>query len=212
MARKLKTFVTTAGFFELAVAAPSMKAAADLLGVKANAFAQGFAHESDEATVVASTMEKPGVVLRRAVGTKGRFAESAELPKLSTLQDAMKNKRTTGPRRPPAAKEKPKTAKPNKTDTAAGRKAAELYDLAEKRREREERRAEAERAKARERRERATDKAQAALDDARSRHAARAADIENQREALSRKARLEEERWEEEEEKLKAALRRAEDE
>jgi hypothetical protein len=211
MARKLKTFVTTGGFFELAVAAPSMKAAAELLGVKGNAFAQGFAHETDDAAIITSTMEKPGVVLRRAVGTKGKFSENAELPKLSSLQDAMTKKRVAEPRRTPSATNKPKAGKPKKEDTKASRKAAELYDLAERRRQREEERAEAERAKERERRERATEKAEAALKEARSEHHERIASIEKERDALDRRRRDEDERWEAAEQKLKAALRRAED-
>ena len=212
MARKLKTFVTTSGFFELAVAAPSMKAAAELLGVKGNAFAQGFAHETNDAAIIASTMEKPGVVLRRAVGTKGEFGETSELPKLSALQDAMTKTRVAAPRRASAPAEKPKTATPKKGDTAASRKAAELYDIAEKRRQREEERAEAERARERKRRERATEKAEAALKEARSEHEERVTAIEKERDALDRRSRDEDERWGAAEQKLKAALRRAEDE
>jgi colicin import membrane protein len=211
MARKLKTFVTIGGFFELAVAAPSMKAAAELLGVKGNAFSQGFAHETEDAAIIARTMEKPGVVLRRAVGTKAKFAENAELPKLSALQDAMKPKRADASRRASASPRKPKAEKPKKVDAKTSRKAAELYDLAEKRRQREEERAEAQRVKEREHHERATDKAKAALEEARSEHDERAAAIEKEREALERRSRDEDERWEAAERKLKAALRRAED-
>jgi colicin import membrane protein len=210
MARKLKSYVTTSGFFELAVAAPSKKAASETLGIKETAFSQGFAHETDDAAIIAATMAKPGVILRRAVGTEGTFSEEAELPKLSALQSAITHKRPANPRRLPAEKTNPgKTKKP---DAAASRKAAQLYDLAEKRRQREEERAEAQRAKQRERTERAVEKAQAALDKARSRHDERAADFEKQRETVDRKARLEGQRWQEEEEKLKAALRDARDE
>jgi len=42
MRRKLKTFTTSAGFFDLAVAAPSMKAALEAWGSKNNLFHQGF--------------------------------------------------------------------------------------------------------------------------------------------------------------------------
>ena len=65
MARKLKTYVTSAGFFDLAVAAPSMKAALAAWGSKSNLFHHGFAKETEDAKVVAATMAKPGVVLRR---------------------------------------------------------------------------------------------------------------------------------------------------
>ena len=43
MPRKLKTFATSAGFFDLAVAAPSMKAALEAWGSTRNLFHEGFA-------------------------------------------------------------------------------------------------------------------------------------------------------------------------
>ena len=43
MARKLKTYQTSLGFFDLAIAAPSMKAALQAWGSKTNLFHQGFA-------------------------------------------------------------------------------------------------------------------------------------------------------------------------
>jgi hypothetical protein len=38
MARKVKTYQTSIGFFDLAIAAPSMKAALDAWGSKSNLF------------------------------------------------------------------------------------------------------------------------------------------------------------------------------
>ena len=70
MARKLKTYQTSLGFFDLAIAAPSMKAALEAWGADSNLFHQGAAKESDDPDVIAATMEKPGVVLRRAVGSQ----------------------------------------------------------------------------------------------------------------------------------------------
>ena len=81
MARKLKTFVTNLGFFELALAAPSMKAALEAWGMGHNAFHHGFARETDDPKIMAAAMAKPGVVLRRPVGTTGAFSEHAELPR-----------------------------------------------------------------------------------------------------------------------------------
>jgi colicin import membrane protein len=81
MPRKLKTFITNIGLFELALAAPSMKAALEAWGMGHNAFQHGFAKQSDDPKIVAATMASPGVVLRRAVGTKGAFTENPELPK-----------------------------------------------------------------------------------------------------------------------------------
>jgi hypothetical protein len=58
-----------------------MKAALEAWGSKTNHFHQGFAKESDDPEIIAATMAKPGVVLRRAVGSRGSFSEHPELPK-----------------------------------------------------------------------------------------------------------------------------------
>ena len=71
MARKLKTYTTSAGFFDLAVAAPSMKAALEAWGSRNNLFQHGFARVSEDPKIVAATMAHPGVVLRRPVGSNG---------------------------------------------------------------------------------------------------------------------------------------------
>ena len=80
MARKLKTYQTSLGFFDQAIAAPSMKAALEAWGADSNLFHQGAAKESLDPDVIAATMAKPGVVLRRPVGTDRPFSEHAELP------------------------------------------------------------------------------------------------------------------------------------
>src|SRR5689334_2641879 len=82
MARKLKTFQTSLGFYDLAIAAPSMKAALEAWGAGSNLFHQGAARETDDPTVVKATMSRPGVVLRRPAGSAGKFAEQADLPDL----------------------------------------------------------------------------------------------------------------------------------
>src|ERR1044071_8357379 len=81
MARRLKTYRTSVGFFDLAIAAPSMKAAADAWGLKTSEFRRGFARETHDPATVAATISKPGIVLRRPVGSSGPFTEHAELPK-----------------------------------------------------------------------------------------------------------------------------------
>ena len=80
MARKLKTYQTSLGFFDMAIAAPSMKAALEAWGSKSNLFHQGFASEVDDPDVIAATISKPGVILRRPVGSDGPFKEDADLP------------------------------------------------------------------------------------------------------------------------------------
>ena len=81
MARKLKTYQTSLGFFDQAIAAPSMKAALEAWGADSNLFHQGAAKESHDPDVIAATLAKPGVVLRRPVGTDTDLSsEHAELP------------------------------------------------------------------------------------------------------------------------------------
>ena len=82
MARKLKTYQTSLGFFEQAIAAPSMKAALEAWGADSNLFHQGAAKESTDPDIVAATMAKPGVVLKRAVGSDGTFSEHGSCPKI----------------------------------------------------------------------------------------------------------------------------------
>ena len=81
MAKKLKTYETSLGFFDLAIAAPSMKAALEAWGADSNLFHQGAAKQSEDPDVVAATMAKPGVMLKRPVGSNGPFKERAELPR-----------------------------------------------------------------------------------------------------------------------------------
>jgi hypothetical protein len=81
MAKKLKTYETSLGFFDLAIAAPSMKAALEAWGADSNLFHQGAAKQSEDPDVVAATTAKPGVVLKRPVGSNGPFKENAELPR-----------------------------------------------------------------------------------------------------------------------------------
>jgi hypothetical protein len=88
MPRKLKVFETSQGFFDLAIAAPSMKAALESLGANSNLFHQGAAKESEDEGVVAAAMAKPGIVLRRPIGSDAAFREHAELPSAASLDAA----------------------------------------------------------------------------------------------------------------------------
>jgi hypothetical protein len=158
MARKLKTYQTSLGFFDLAIAAPSMKAALEAWGADGNLFHQGAAKESDHADVIAATMAKPGVVLRRPVGSDGSFGEHAELPtNLGGVE-----RPTKAARRSKGPKAKEPASRP--VDKVAERKAALAFEKEQKRRERERASEEAARQKERERRQKAVDKAQAALE------------------------------------------------
>src|SRR4029078_4978257 len=102
MARKLKTYQTSLGFFDWAIAAPSMKAALEAWGADSNLFHQGAAKESDDTDVIAAAMKKPGGVVRRPVGSDGSFGEHAKLP---TNLDG-KKRRTKAPRQSKGSKAK----------------------------------------------------------------------------------------------------------
>ena len=203
MARKLKIFQTSLGFYDLAIAAPSMKAALEAWGADSNLFHQGAAKESDDPDVIAAAMKKPGVVLRRPVGSDGSFSEHAELP--TNLGDGKRP--TKAARKSKGPKAKRPSSRP--VDEAAERKAALAYEREQKRRDVERAREEAARQKERERRQQAVDKAQAALDKAEQNHAKRSAAIQAEVEALQKRSQTEEARWDKEKERLQGALRRA---
>src|SRR4051794_2851407 len=127
MARRLKTYQTSLGFFDVAVAAPSMKAAAEAWGSKTNLFNKGFAKETDDPAIVAATMAKPGVVLRRPVGSNGAFSEDAELPKQLAIDDIKEQ--------PAKRKSKSKEQRPRKIDDEAEPDAALAFEREQKRRD-----------------------------------------------------------------------------
>ena len=200
MARRLKTFQTSSGFFDLAVAAPSMKAAAEAWGSRTNVFTQGFATETRDPAIVAATMAKPGVVLRRPVGSNGPFTEHAKLPKDLPVEKVKARTEKSQKERPAA-----------KTDSKAERAAALAFERAQKRRELERRKEEAAREKERRHREQAIAKAERALEQAEREHNTNVQKIETERDALDRRSQAENSRWEKQKEKLEAALRRASD-
>jgi hypothetical protein len=202
MARKLKTYQTSLGFFDLAMAAPSMKAALEEWGADSNLFHQGAAKESHDPDVIAASMAKPGVVLRRPVGTDRPFSEHAELP-----TDLGGGGPTKAARKSKGPKAKKRSSRP--VDKVAERKAALAYEREQSRRELERAKEEAAKQKERERRREAVDKAQTALDKAEQEHAKQTAAIQAEIEALEKRSQTEEARWDKEKERLEAALRRA---
>ena len=198
MARKLKTYQTSLGFFDLAIAAPSMKAALQAWGSETNLFRQ-----TDDPAIVAATVAKPGVVLRRPVGSDGAFSEHAELPKELPI-DKVKE-RTAKPRattrEPPA----------QKVDDKAAREAALAFERERKRRDSERRKEETAREKERKRREQAIANAEAALEEATRDHETKVEEIKRDRAALDRRSQAEAARWAKQKEELESALRRARD-
>ncbi|MBV9458320.1 MAG: cell envelope biogenesis protein TolA [Bradyrhizobium sp.] len=200
MPRKLKTFQTSIGFYDLAVAAPSMKAALEAWGAASNLFHQGIASETDDPDVVAATMARPGVVLKRPAGSSGRFAEHSNLPTdLDEGGGGRKKRRRPEPNRRPGPKITEKDA----------RKAAADFEREQSRRNAERRKQEAAREKERAKREKLVARAQAALDKAQRQHEERAGALEAERAGIDKRVLAEDARWESEREGLTAALRRA---
>jgi colicin import membrane protein len=196
LARKLKSYQTSIGFYDMAVAAPSKKAALEAWGSGSNLFAHGLAKEADDPAVVAATMARPGVVLKRPVGSNGPFKEHAALPK--ALLERASDKPSTKPKQPAPA-----------TDDKAERKKAIAFEKELERRQEQRRIEEAEAEKRRKRREQATAKAEAALAKAKARHDDTVQEIDRERTALDAKSRAEDARWEKERLRLEAALREA---
>ena len=178
MPRKLKTYQTSLGFYDLAIAAPSMKAALEAWGAGSNLFHQGVAKESGDPEVVAATMSKPGVVLRRPVGSDGPFREHADLP-TDLAGDGPKP-------RPKKTLAKPKDQVPRTTDDTASRKAALAFEREQRRRENQRRKEEAARERERQRRNQAIARVQAALEKSEREHHKTVATIEAARDALKR--------------------------
>jgi colicin import membrane protein len=201
MPRKLKVYQTSQGFYDLAIAAPSMKAALEAWGSGRNLFHQGFASVSKEAATIDAAMSKPGVVLRRPVGSNKPFSDQPELPSASSLgTPQQKVKQYTG---------KVKPAGRQKVDKQSERRASAAFAKEQQRRERERRREEAAAARRREQRKLAIEKAEAALENARQEHDKRAAAIDKDLAAIRRRAEEEEERWRKVQERLETALRKA---
>jgi colicin import membrane protein len=214
MPRKLKTYITNLGFFELALAAPSMKAALEAWGMGHNAFHHGFARETDDPKIVAAAMAKPGTVLRRPVGTKGAFTENADLPKqLWKIEPSSSRPAKPKPHAQPKPKQTRKRAgrKTEKTDRAAIISFEKAKNRRERQREQEEARAAAREDREHAQRQRAVDKAEAALARAQERYDDAMATIEREREKLDRRAEIETDKWESERGKLRDLLRQAKD-
>lgn len=204
MARKLKTYLTSIGFFDQAVAAPSMKAALQAWGADSNLFHQGFAAEIDDRDIVEATMAHPGVVLKRPVGSRQPFKVSADLPKqLASGVAKAKPSKSPGKRKRAAARTD--IGKDAKRNAEAERRAALAFEKEQRQRAQQEKHEQAARA----RRERLVAKAQAALDEAEQEHLKRAGALAAERASIEEKARAEDERWAQQQRKMQAALRRA---
>lgn len=210
MPHKLKTFTTSIGFYDLAVAAPSMKAALQAWGVRRNLFHEGTAQETDHADVVDATLAQPGVVLRRAVGSKEKFTVDALPPK--SLPSG-------GKMRAPVTKAKPKrkalaNARFHPVETTADDKAKVIQFEAEKvrrekARETERPKQEAAGRRDQDRREKAIAKGEAELDRARKKHQTKLRKLEKALAIAQGRVDAEITRWKAEAEKLESGIETA---
>ena len=71
-----------------------MKAALEAWGAGSNLFHQGVAKESSDPEVIAATMSKPEVVLRRPVGSDAPFSEYPDLPMQLADDEPTQTKKT----------------------------------------------------------------------------------------------------------------------
>jgi colicin import membrane protein len=201
MARKLKTYQTSLGFFDLAIAVPSMKAALEAWGSKSNLFHQGFANEVEDPKIIAATLRKPGVIFQRPVGSNGAFKEHADLPTNRSLDGAKRRFE-----KPPA---KLKKQPPKKINDKASRRAALRYEKEQRKRESQLRKEKAASAKKGERRQKLIDKAKVAIELAKREYDQRAGKIDAERAALNERSQVEDAHWQKQKGRLENALRRA---
>lgn len=196
MARKLKVFHASIGFFELAVAAPSMKAASEAWGSNQDIFKNGLAKETDDGKIVEAAMASPGVVLRRPVGSDDPFSQKAALPK---VPDAEK--------KPP--QDRPAANANKKQDTEDDQRQAE--GLARKKEQEAEalarKKAEDERERLRKQREQAIAKANAEFEKATARHEGAVKALARRQDELDQDIAQEKKQWEEVQREHKDALK-----
>src|SRR5258708_19649871 len=111
MPRHLKVFRAHLGFYDTAVAAPSRAAALKAWGSRQNLFREGVASETKDPQAVSAALAKPGVVLRRPVGSNAPFNENPglpQIPKASKKTPPAKTQAKSQPPEPPPRREPPR--------------------------------------------------------------------------------------------------------
>lgn len=122
MPRALKVFKTHIGFYDLVVAAPSMKAAAQAWGAKPTIFAQGFAALTQDADAVQAALTLPGQVLKRPHGQAGSYKaepDAIPVPRLSARQKQSAQKADAERKRQEAAEARAAKAAEREAEKAA---------------------------------------------------------------------------------------------
>lgn len=92
----LKVFKTHIGFYDLVVAAPSMKAASAAWHASPRLFAQGFAAVTKDADAVEAALADPGVVLKRPHGRRMPYKAEPDAPAAPKLTGQQKKKAAAG--------------------------------------------------------------------------------------------------------------------
>ena len=198
MAKKLKVYQTSIGFFDLAVAAPSMKADAQEWVSDPDIFKRGFAKQTEDPKVVEVAKATPGVVLRRPVGSRGAFTEKAAPPRVPDVGQLATHDRVQLP--PVRKKAHAKSVEEAELNAAAAlekEKKREALDRAK---------AEAECEREKRQRERVIAKA---FERARSRHEDAVNSIRQRREELDKEEANEDERWERAQQAHDASMKEA---
>ena len=139
MARKLKTYQTSLGFFDLAIAAPSMKAAAEAWQAHPRMFAQGFAAVTKDPDAVTAALEQPGVVLRRPHGQSGPYKAQPDKPATPKVTRRRKQKIAKAEKnreREEKARKRAKAAAERRAKAAAKDELADIEQAEAKLRER----------------------------------------------------------------------------
>lgn len=177
-AKTLKTYQTSLGFFDQAIAAPSMKAALEAWGADSKSFPSG---RGEAERRCGRDCRDHGQARRSPEETpSGRRDRSASIPGLPT-ELGCGGKPSGTACKAPARKPAKSAGRP--VDSAAERKAAVADERGEKRRERDRAKAEAAAQREREHRREAIDKARAAFDAAEGEHAGRTAATKAERKA-----------------------------
>src|SRR4051812_37801209 len=82
MPARLKVFQAHLGFFDTVVAAPSRAAALKAWGSRQDLFRDGQAKPASDPDAITAALAKPGLVLRRPVGSDVAFSENPGLPQI----------------------------------------------------------------------------------------------------------------------------------
>ncbi|HEX4634758.1 MAG TPA: hypothetical protein VH189_01170 [Rhizomicrobium sp.] len=184
-----------------------MKAALDAWGFRHNAFQQGFASQTNDARIIAAATARPGIVLRRPVGTSQPFQEDAGLPEDFAIPKIGKAEKAV-PK--PAPAPRPKARTPVRKGEGKAESAAIISFEKEKARRDHQRAQEDVRTKrARAKRQHAIDQAQSGLEKARLQHERKLEKLERERALLERRMQKEQESWQARRGSLESALDRA---